>query len=89
MKRTPEEITAEIAALKECKTYAPHYTIWHEDNHKAIDDAIEELEHGIDHTADEFHEMSLSSRCMVDMARDWKNGDADSKPSAEWDHFKP
>jgi len=42
-KPTPAEITAEIAAIEQCKTYVPKLTNLNFDNHAAFDAMIEEM----------------------------------------------
>jgi len=78
--RTPQEIEAEIAALKALKPVGP----FKDKTAGIIAAAIEELLNGVDDTADEFEEMPENEQEMVWHARDWKDGVSSSKPSEDW-----
>lgn len=87
--KTTDEIQAEIASLKTCKAYIPRTNAFGDDNHRKIDLQIEELETGIDDTADEWNEFSEDEQSAILEARNWAGGDADESPSAGWDNYKP
>lgn len=88
MKRTDQEVKAEIAALKAAKGWAPHHSFFGEDNHHNIDLQIEFLEEGIDTTADEFTEFSESEQSAILEAEAWLDGEKET-PHEGWDIFKP
>jgi hypothetical protein len=80
--RTQKEIECEISALKALKP------IRHIESTKSkIALAIEELESGVDDTADEWSELSDSEQDIVNLARAWKAGDSSDRPSEGWDGF--
>jgi hypothetical protein len=87
--RTQKQIDTEIAALQGCKAYAPHYTMFGDDNHAKIDLQIEYLRGDMDTTAeefdDDFKEDEISSILDAD---NWKTGASDESPSSGWDSYK-
>lgn len=87
--RNEDEIAAEIAALKACKTYAPKRSVFGENNHANIDLQITELEEEFDQTSEEWNELTPEEQMTVLDARDWADGHSDEAPSAGWDTFKP
>lgn len=78
--RSPKEIAAEMDALKALKPTGVHARA----TRVKILAAIEELEFGVDDTADEWREMSAGARDIVLSARDWKNGVSEDKASQGW-----
>jgi hypothetical protein len=80
--RTRADINDEILTLKLLRTpakgYTGHYT-W-----LGILAQIEELELGVDDTAEEWNEMLDAEREAVLQARRWKNGDTNTRPSRRW-----
>lgn len=91
MKPTPKqiEIENEIEALEACKLYAPHHSMFGDDNHAKIDLQIDYFRGEIDTTAGEFDELSDDDQSAIMEAVDWKNGDSKESPSAGWDNYKP
>lgn len=87
--RTEKEIESEIKALELCKSYAPRCNVFGDNNHRNIDLQIEELEFGIDDSAEEWEGLSESEQSSILYARDWKEGEEDESPSSGWDNFKP
>lgn len=79
--RTQIEIADEISRLKALKPTG----IWAKQTRSKILIAIEELEHGVDDTADEWNELSSSEQDTVMEARQWKDSIRDDKPSEGWD----
>ena len=51
---------------------------------KLIAIAIEELEHGFDDTAEEWHELTDSERDIVMTTRAWKRAESNDRPSEGW-----
>lgn len=89
-KKTKDEIAAEIAALEACKTYAPHYTKFGDNNHAKIDRQIEFLKGDIDMTAPEWDEFSEGDQSAILEAECWAEGQSvDGSPSSGWDSYKP
>jgi hypothetical protein len=87
--RKQKEIDAEIKALEGCKSYAPHYTRFGDDNHAKLDLQIEFLRFELDTTSGEFDELTDDEQSSVREAEDWMNGDSDEAPSSGWDINKP
>jgi len=87
--RTQQEIQAEIKALEGCKAYAPHYTLFGDDNHRKLDLQIEYLKGEIDPTAqDEWESFSDDEQSAILEAQDWKERLTDESPSSGWDDRK-
>lgn len=78
--RTTEEIKKEIAALRRLKPVGQ----WQAKTAASIALAIEELETGVDQTADEWDELTDSQRDIVNTAKSWKDGDSDDRPAEGW-----
>lgn len=76
-KPTPEEIAAEVAALKTLVPVGPHARSTGE----IIKAMIDELTEGVDTTAEEFNEMSQAEQDGVFDAANWRDGDTARKPS--------
>lgn len=87
--RTKKQIQAEIKALEVCKTYIPRTTAFGDNNHRNLDLQIEELQYGIDDTAEEWNDYSDSEQEAIMDARRWKEGDEDESPSSGWEEYKP
>ena len=79
--RTKEEIDTEIAALKALRPTGPHK----KNTENMIDMAIEELQYGVDDTAEEWMELSDNHRDSVMTARRWKEGESNERPSQGWE----
>ena len=78
--RTKTEIDQEIFNLRQLKPVGMH-----QDRTAAkIKMMIEELEFGVDDTADEWEEMTDGERDSVLQTRMWKEGDTETKPSEGW-----
>lgn len=77
MKRTKEEIAAEVAALKNLKPVGA----FARKTQATIDATIEALEDGIDETAEEWNELSDDAQSSALDAMRWRDGDTDEKPS--------
>ena len=75
--RTRFEISEELAALKSLVPSGP-MPMWLK---AQIFIAIEELELGVDDTAEEWHELTESERYIVRKARDWIEATVDESPS--------
>ena len=78
--RTKTEIDQEIFNLRQLKPVGMHQ----ERTAEKIRVMIEELEFGVDDTADEFEEMTDGEQDCVRQARMWKEGDTETKPSEGW-----
>ena len=81
MQRTPEEIKTEVKALKALKPLPPfagRTTL-------LIVAAIDELEEGIDQTAEEWAEYSDSERDQIQDAHRWKRGENVPAPSTTFE----
>lgn len=78
--RTKEEIAEEIAALKSLKPVG----YFKDKTKRKIALAIEELQHGVDQTADEFDELGEEFQDIVQQTLQWKEGDTDEKVSEGW-----
>ncbi len=76
--RTKNEIAEEITALKALKPCGPRY----ETTKETLAIAIEELETGVDQTADEWDELPDQCRDMVNQVVSWRDfGNDDARPS--------
>jgi hypothetical protein len=86
MKRTQEEIDAEIAALKDLKPRIRPTSMFGDDHIAAIEAQIEVLERN--RSADEIDEAFEDEMNVHDaafQAYDWKRGENDAEaPSADW-----
>lgn len=80
-KRTEKEIASEITALKPLK---PVPGPFQQKTQRSIELAIEELEFGVDDTADEWNDLSDEQQDIVNTARNWKDGFSTDKPSEGW-----
>jgi hypothetical protein len=88
--KSAQEIQDEIKALEACKAYAPHFSMFGDDNHRNIDLEIEALKGEIDTTTDEFLEdYTDDQRSSIENAIEWLEGREDEAPSSGWDSFKP
>lgn len=87
-KPTKEQIAAEIAALKDCKTFVPHFSKFGENNLRKIDVQIEVLEGQLDTTSDEYDELSSGERDAALDAQNWLDGDADEGLAEGWEIFR-
>lgn len=79
-KPTKDQIAAEIAALKALKPVG----LFARKTAAAIELIIEELEHGIDQTSDEWHELTDEQQDHVLQAMAWKDGHNTDRPSEGW-----
>lgn len=79
--RTHQEVIEEIKALKALK---PAPGVHQRSVAERIKLAIEELEFGVDDTAEEWNEMTDNERDTVTEARRWKQADTDERPSTGW-----
>ena len=77
--RTPEEITAEIAALKNLKPVGFHARRTAD----SISLQVEELEYGFDQTSGEWAELTYTERDTINQAFEWKQGNSNVRPSLE------
>ena len=77
--RTKREIETEIKALKALKPIGD----FKQKTAATIETAIEELEYGVDQTAEEWNELSDEQRDIVNVADAWRNGE-ETKPSEGW-----
>ena len=84
--RTPEAIAAEIAALQAMKPNVRRYTLFHDDNHAAIDAQIQLLQESDPEAA--FADYAIEDDEHVyfsaNEAMDWLRGDNDEAPSVSW-----
>ena len=78
--RTEKEIKTEILALKALKPVGKFAN----KTANSVNLAIEELEFGVDDTADEFNDLDDSDKDCVRFTRIWKNGDSEDRPSRGW-----
>lgn len=81
MRKTSAEINEEIGRLRALKPVGPF-------RHKTSDTLellVEELSSGVDDTADEWSELDLEKQDLVLAARDWVNGNSQSRPSEGWE----
>jgi len=78
--RSERQIKAEIAALKALR---PTPT-WAAKTKASITLAIEELEYGVDHTADEWNDLTAEQQELVMVARNWKYDNKKERPSKGW-----
>lgn len=86
--RSQAEIQAEIAALEACKSYAPAFTAFGDNNHAKIDIQAQFLRGDIDEDDMESDEYTDDERDAISEAQQWQDGDSDDAPSAGWAHFK-
>jgi hypothetical protein len=88
--KTPDEVKAEIAKLREMKPTVRHHTAFGGDNWAAIDAQIKVLEEGMDADKiwDEWpdDERDMHERDSALEALAWKDGEEteDETPSAGW-----
>lgn len=80
-KPTPEEITAEIAALEALTPEGPHCLALLE----SIEIHVGVLKGEIDNTAEEFNEMTQEQQDAASEAFMWKDGDSPHRPSAAYE----
>ena len=80
MKRTPEEIKAEVGALRALVPVGP----FARKTRRTIDLQIEALEQGMDDTADEWNELGDELQMAAMDALNWKSGDSSEHPSQGW-----
>ncbi len=78
--RTQIEITSEIESLKALKPTGR----FAEKTAASIALQIEELEYGVDQTADEWEELDEERQSVVNDTIGWKEGRNDCPPSEEW-----
>ena len=78
--RTKTEIDQEIFNLRQLKPVGMHQ----DRTANKIECIIEELEGGLDETADEWDGMTDGEQDCVRQARMWKEGDTQTKPSEGW-----
>lgn len=80
-KRTPEEIAAEISALRALKPCGP----WATRTAESIALQVDTLEGNVDTTADEFVcELTEAQQLLVLDVQTWMEGGNDEKPSEGW-----
>lgn len=81
--RSEVDIENEILALQNLKPTGPH-----KDSIQArFDLMIEELEWGVDDTAEEWDDLSDCEQDAVMSTRRWKEGDSNDRPSEGWEAF--
>jgi hypothetical protein len=86
---TKEQVTMEIAKLKEMKPHVRHFSAFNDDNHEAIDAQIQVLEEdmdddGIDENWPDDDQYSI--RDAAQAARSWLDGESDTATlSEEWE----
>ena len=79
--KTHKEIKSEIEALKSLKPVGR----FAEKTQESINLQIEELEYGIDQTADEWNDLTEEQQYIVNNVLDWKDGyDNGYPPSKGW-----
>lgn len=78
--RTKQQIGAEIKALRALVPTGK----WRLKTERSIELAIEELKHGFDDTSPEFRELDSSHQDIIWVARNWKLGENDERPSRGW-----
>jgi DNA-directed RNA polymerase specialized sigma54-like protein len=78
--RTQQEIKTEIEALKALKPTGRFANKTAE----SIALQIEELEYGVDQTADEWEELTYEQQSVVNDTIKWKEGHTKNPPSKEW-----
>ena len=79
-KPTKDQIAAEVAILKTLKPVGP-FAI---KTAKSIELMIEELEHGVDQTSDEWSELNDEQQDVVNVTMLWKTGHHNDRPSQGW-----
>jgi hypothetical protein len=89
VRKTPDEVTAEIAALSVIKPKLPKMNFFGEDNHNKVDIQIEVLHGDVD--GEQFEDMvdngewTDSERDEAQSALDWMEGySEDPAPSIQW-----
>ena len=84
--RTPEEIAAEVAALQALKPTVRRYTLFHDDNHAAIEAQITLLQEPDPEDAFEDYAIEDGEHIYfaANEALDWLRGDNDEAPSISW-----
>ena len=84
--RTPAEIATEIATLQAMKPNVRHYTLFHDDNHAAIEAQIELLQEPDPEAAFEDYAIEDGEHAYfaVQEVIDWLRGDNDEAPSVTW-----
>jgi hypothetical protein len=78
--KTDEAIQREIKALKKLVPVGP----FKHDTAESLRWAIEELEHGVDMTCDEWDELGDSQKEIVCLVKDWKDDLTKDRPSEGW-----
>jgi hypothetical protein len=78
--RTKNEIADEIKRLKALRPVGPYAGA----TRSKILHAIEELEFGVDDTAEEWLDLDDSEQDIVMSSRAWKEGNTNDKPSDGW-----
>jgi hypothetical protein len=79
-KPTREQIDKEIKALKALKPVGAHAGA----TRNKILYAIQELEFGVDQTAEEWLDLTDSEQETVESAKAWKEGHTKDRPSEGW-----
>ena len=84
--RTPEAIAAEIAALQAMKPNVRRYTLFHDDNHAAIDAQIQLLQESDPEEAINDYSIENDEHIYfaVSEALEWLRGERDEPPSVDW-----
>ena len=78
--RTKQEIETEIKALKGLKPVGE----FRRKTAATIASAVEELEYGVDQTAEEWRDLTDEQQDSVKVAAAWRSGEK-TKPSEGWD----
>lgn len=78
--RTPQELEAEVKALKALKPVGRFKF----KTARAITLAIEELQHGFDDTSEEWNELTEEQQDIINSTRRWKENVSDKKTSEGW-----
>jgi|GEM_PF-1656998 len=94
-KPTPEQVTAEIAKLREMKPHIPERSVFNDNNHEAIDADIEVLEKNLREGDIMYRNEMLENddgEYLSDHAMDsalgalrWLEGDEEMSPSTNWE----
>lgn len=80
--KTDAQVVREVATLKRIKPFVRRFSLFGDDNHHAIDVAIDVLEHELYETEieEKYENEDDSSHAYAALA--WRQGDEDESPSA-------
>jgi len=91
MRKTPKEVAAEIATLKEYKPNVRRFSAFGDDNREKVQIQIDVLEGKLDSV--DIDELSGDDDCdlygVADEARQWLNGETPEAPHEGWKCLLP